>query len=260
MNAKQDRQGVRTAAELERKYQFKKQFQTFEGYASDNRDNIVKQGTQMQTELQELEQRTGDLINDTVSNYTPLGTFNELSWRVADVSEHVTSVEDSLSNYTLKTDFNSLDETVDGLSDELSAVKVNHNTLSNEVAEVKTAVNSHVTFTSGESNGWYYRKWSDGRAECWKTLTHKTAINTAWGTLYSGTATSRQTYPIAFVDKPIETASLTAGSYQAILYPEKDGNGVNGSSASACYNLCRPSAIATSSEYYISLYVLGRWK
>jgi hypothetical protein len=112
----------------------------------------------------------------------------------------------------------------------------------------------------GESGGWVYRKWDSGVAECWKTLTHNTAITTAWGALYHGTATSRQSYPFNFVGKPVEQATLTAGSYQAILFPEKEGNGVNGASASACYNVCRPSSIATSMEFYISLYVVGKWK
>jgi hypothetical protein len=80
------------------------------------------------------------------------------------------------------------------------------------------------------------------------------------GALYHGTATSRQSYPFSFIDKPTEQVSLTAGSYQAILFPEKEGNGVNGASASACYNVCRPSSLATSMEFYISFYVVGKWK
>lgn len=112
----------------------------------------------------------------------------------------------------------------------------------------------------GEKDGWTYRKWNRGTAECWKTLTHKTTINTAWGALYHGTATTRQSYPFSFVDKPMEQVSLTAGSYQAILFPEKEGNGVNGASASACYNVCRPSAMTTAIEFYISFYVTGKWK
>lgn len=112
----------------------------------------------------------------------------------------------------------------------------------------------------GTKNGWTYRKWDSGVAECWKILTHKTAITTAWGALYQGTATSRQNYPFSFVGKPLEQATLTASSYQAILFPEKDGNGVNGASASACYNVCRPSSISSEMEFYIAITVKGNWK
>ena len=109
----------------------------------------------------------------------------------------------------------------------------------------------------GEANGWTYVKWSNGIGECWKTLQHTTAVSTAWGSLYSGTATSRQAYPIQFRVKPVEIASLTAGNIQGLLFPEKDGNGENSYQMSACYNICRPSS-ANSSTFYISLYVKGK--
>ena len=111
----------------------------------------------------------------------------------------------------------------------------------------------------GTKNGWEYRKWSSGKGECWKVVEHTTAVSTAWGSMYSGTASSRQTYPFVFTEKPVEQATLQAGSYQGILFPEKDGNGVNGTNSSARYNICRPSSVA-SSTFYISLYVVGNWK
>ena len=126
----------------------------------------------------------------------------------------------------------------------------------------KTKLNKYSDFVVEQDtkNGWTYRKWNSGVAECWKILTHKTAITTAWGALYHGTATSRQNYPFSFTSKPLEQATLTAGSYQAILFPEKDGNGVNGASASACYNVCRPSSITSEMEFYIAITVKGKWK
>lgn len=244
MNAKQDRQGVRTAAELERKYQFEKQFKTFTNYAQDNRQSIKTQGTTLQGEIVALERRTEKLVSETVKNYTPLTSFNSLSDRVS-------SVEQTLPTYTPKSEFNQLDAEVDSLSSSFNTHKGEFNTL-------KSTVDNLIE--EGTSNGWFYRKWSSGRAECSKLLTHKTALSTGWGSLYHGTATSRQTYPFTFAEKPTEMVSLTAGSYQAILFPEKDGNGVNGVSASACYNMCRPSSITSSVEFYISFYVVGRWK
>lgn len=122
-------------------------------------------------------------------------------------------------------------------------------------------VRGDFVIEEGTENDWTYRKWASGIAECWKTIAHSTAITTAWGALYHGTATTRQVYPPnLFIGKPHEQAALTAGSYQAILFPEKDGNGVNGASASACYNVCRPSAITSTMEFYICISVKGRWK
>jgi hypothetical protein len=132
--------------------------------------------------------------------------------------------------------------------------------MSYEMEEAIAPLKEDYIVEQGTKDGWTYRKWNSGLAECWKILTHKTAITTSWGALYQGTATSRQEYPFPFIDKPVEQASLTAGSHQAILFPEKDGNGVNGAYASACYNVCRPSSVATVMEFYINFHVSGRWR
>ena len=113
---------------------------------------------------------------------------------------------------------------------------------------------------SGNKSGWSYRKWNSGKAECWKVLQHNTRVNTEWGSLFTGSATNRQDYPFNFSSKPVEQVSLTSGSYQGLLFPEKDGNGENSAVNSACYNICRPSAISTSSTFYISFYVVGNWR
>ena len=188
-----------------------------------------------------------------MSDYTPIGSFNELSWRVASVSEHIGSVEESLSTYAPKTDVNQLNTRVDNLNSSLSnyTPKTDFNTLKNKVDNL---------VAEGTANGWFYRKWSSGRAECWKTLSHSTALSTSWGSLYSGTATSRQDYPFTFVEKPIEMVTLQAESYQGILFPEKSLLGVNTVSQTACYNICRPSSLSTVSVFYLNFNVVGKWK
>lgn len=261
MKKKQDRQGVRTAVDLERKYQFNKQFESFSGFAKKTRED-----------LDEAERSTSNLAQHTERTYTPRSEFLSLEKTVGDVvkeyatlaqnhsavAEELSNVKNSLGNYTPKTLYDKLVETVSGVKASLVdyVKKTDYNRISAEVSKLM----NRPTYTDGESDGWYYRKWSDGRAECWKILTHSTTISTEWGALYQGTATTRQTYPFPFIDKPVEHVTLTAGSYQAILFPEKGGNGVNGAYASACYNLCRPSSVTTSSEFYLNFYVVGKWK
>lgn len=110
----------------------------------------------------------------------------------------------------------------------------------------------------GTSNGWYYRKWKSGKGECWKTLTINTAINVGWGGVYAGaTKMARQNYPFVFKSKPMETASVTTGSNAVWVFAESGGNGVNGAYASAIYNVCRPTAITTAADYYITIYAIG---
>ena len=111
----------------------------------------------------------------------------------------------------------------------------------------------------GEKDGWFYRKWQSGKAECWKTVTLNTTIATAWGNMYTGNAKiSRQNYPFVFKAKPRETATLTSGTYAAWLYPDgNNGDGVNGAYASAVYGVCRPTITSGAADYYITLYVYG---
>ena len=110
----------------------------------------------------------------------------------------------------------------------------------------------------GTKDGWFYRNWKSGKGECWKVLQVNTTINTAWGSLYVGdNKMTRQNYPYPFKSKPVEVANVAAGSNAAWLFAESNGNGVNGTYASAIYNICRPTATATTQTFYIMLYAYG---
>lgn len=113
----------------------------------------------------------------------------------------------------------------------------------------------------GTADGWTYRKWSSGMAECRKTVVISTAISTAWGTMYVGnTKMSRQSYPFVFTAKPLEVASVTTAANAVWLFAESGGNGVNGAYQTAIYNVCRPSAVSAAATYYITIDAKGRWK
>lgn len=112
----------------------------------------------------------------------------------------------------------------------------------------------------GTKDGWSYRKWNSGKAECWKTVTLNTTINNNWGSMYMGTATQRQSYPFTFKVKPTENATLQCKSIAALLMTMHGGNGVNDTQTTASYNVFSPSNTDTSAEFYISFYVSGNWK
>lgn len=125
---------------------------------------------------------------------------------------------------------------------------------------VKFSGGGDTVIEQGEKDGWTYRKWDSGVAECWKICAFSTTINTTFGSLYCGNAAPRYTYPFAFVGKPVENVTLQSGSTQAILYAESGGNGVNGTNASARYNVFRPGAMTESQTFYLSFHVIGKWK
>lgn len=111
----------------------------------------------------------------------------------------------------------------------------------------------------GEKDGWMYRKWNSGTGECWKTLTHNTAVNNQWGSVYlSPTAIERQSYPFPFIGKPVENVTAQ-GNGPVWVITSSSGNGVNGAYQSARYHLCCPGS-QSSIEYYISYYCIGKWK
>ena len=113
----------------------------------------------------------------------------------------------------------------------------------------------------GTSNGWTYRKWNSGLAECWKILTHTTTMDSAWGALYCGkTLMSRQSYPFTFAEKPVEIVNLLASGNAGWLTPESGGNGMNGQYATAIYNVVRPNSVSTAQTFNFDFYVRGRWK
>ena len=113
----------------------------------------------------------------------------------------------------------------------------------------------------GTKNGWSYRKWSSGVAECWKILTHTTALSATWGALYCGnTLMARQSYPFTFAEKPVEIVNLLCTGNAGWLTPESGGNGMNGEYASAIYNVVRPNSVTTTQTFNFAFYVKGRYK
>lgn len=112
----------------------------------------------------------------------------------------------------------------------------------------------------GTKNGWEYRKWNSGVAECWKIVTLNTAASAQWGALWRGDSfLERQTYPFNFTAKPTENVTVQSSSVGAWVLPMDSGNGVNGASASGRYTICRPAS-TVSAEYYFSFHVIGKWK
>lgn len=113
----------------------------------------------------------------------------------------------------------------------------------------------------GVMDGWTYRKWNSGVAECWKRISFSTAMNTAWGSMYRGTITDRQNYPFAFTAAPVEVVTMQNAGYAAWICAESiDNGGVNGSYASARYIILRPSAVASAQTFYINYHITGKWK
>ena len=81
MSAKQDRQGARTASDLERKYQFGKSFAELLGLVNDSRDKVDSVESSLQSELREtatnISRDTERIVMAASENYTKTNEFEE---------------------------------------------------------------------------------------------------------------------------------------------------------------------------------------
>ena len=113
----------------------------------------------------------------------------------------------------------------------------------------------------GTSGIWTYRKWNSGIAECWGMRSIDTKMNTAWGTMYTGTATPFINYPFTFASVPVEQVTLHSGRYACWLFGEaSDAGGRNTTTRTGAYNVARPTATTEVKTLYFDYYVIGRWK
>ena len=104
MSAKQDRQGVRTASDLERKYNFGKSFAEVMGIATDARDSVNEIEVQLSEEFTRMLRDTESIIMEAVAN---CATEEELE---STVSTQLKLMADGLLlTFSEKTD--ALDET-----------------------------------------------------------------------------------------------------------------------------------------------------
>lgn len=127
----------------------------------------------------------------------------------------------------------------------------------------------------GFSNGWTFRKWQSGLAECWGRFEIENLnISTPWGdskiNYLKGGIPNLPKYPFSFKDKdawnnpvpPCETASLAgiANSDSGIFVTWLGASKCNTNSTPAKYYLLTANDSGTSKNYVINLDVKGHWK
>ena len=163
MSDKQDRQGVRTASDLERKYQFGKQFAEIMGIALDARDSVHRVDSELRSEILEqvttLSRDTERILMTALKSYVEETELEELkatfdsefevlaeriSMNFTATTEKVTEVEGDLQ--TVITDLTKhFDFSANGLT-----IRAGENTMA------LTLDNGMVSFKkNGEQFGWW---------------------------------------------------------------------------------------------------------
>lgn len=115
-------------------------------------------------------------------------------------------------------------------------------------------------FEQGENDGWYWRKYADGIAECWRRVKNAARdINTQFGSMYYANC-DEVTFPFTFYSAPIVIATVESGTALSLLsWQGTDGNGTTTATKPASYRVIRPTTI-TGASFTIAYYAIGRWK
>lgn len=113
---------------------------------------------------------------------------------------------------------------------------------------------------TGTDGMWTYRKWSDGTAECWGSITRTTAF-TAWASpVYYGTTYAlNEAYPTGlFVDTPTVIAAVSA-SNAADIWLGVDSTRPGDATQSPSYYALRINP-GNNTTFTVSIHAIGRWK
>lgn len=119
------------------------------------------------------------------------------------------------------------------------------------IRELIDIITRHVVVEQGEQNGWKYRKWSNGFAECWYTTFGRASVNyQAWGNQYYADIDGID-FPFEFVEvksffTPYGAQSWPIGNY--------------GASETNTGKIRFASNAGGSHQAYCHIYAVGKWK
>ena len=109
----------------------------------------------------------------------------------------------------------------------------------------------------GTKDGWYWRKYANGNAECWCRVSQTIDITTGWGSMFYGTP-KVVTFPFEFASVPVCNIST---EYQAAGNPScfVVSNGRTTTTQAPNILLARPTE-KTAVDCVVVYHAIGRWK
>lgn len=109
----------------------------------------------------------------------------------------------------------------------------------------------------GTADGWTYRKWESGTAECWGRFSHTLNCNSGWGSLYETASAVYETFPAGlFTVAPTVSIDWEQTSGSTLLCLEM-GAGLTSSRTQQFWGV---RATSGSSTGYAHVIAKGRWK
>lgn len=120
-------------------------------------------------------------------------------------------------------------------------------------------LNTPLVIESGTSGIWTYRKWSNGIAECWGTVSWTITSWTAWGGWYYSNASPNTNFPAnLFIAAPVLTAIGRTSNGDVGTY-WRSATAISATTAPT-FGFNRPATGSTSITGYVYMTAKGRWK
>ena len=110
---------------------------------------------------------------------------------------------------------------------------------------------------SGFEDGWYYRKWYSGLAECWGDFSHSFSLTDSVNGLYFANAETYETFPVGlFVD--LKTCFIAPQPGYAAITGIELGGGISTNRTMSYWPYRVENSLSTSA--WISVEARGLWK
>ena len=125
-------------------------------------------------------------------------------------------------------------------------------------AEINHALES-VAVRSGECDGWRWRAYSDGTAECWRQVVcENVTCSVPWGTLFESVdGYGGIEYPFEFADRPHQMLSVSQTIDSAYMLEYPFGTYSNTKTDTGRWWFVRPS-MSEGGRATVDVYVRGR--
>lgn len=108
----------------------------------------------------------------------------------------------------------------------------------------------------GTSGDWYYRKWNNGKLECWGKKAVSVNISTPWESIYYGSVDAVD-FPFSFSEPPICQVTAEFGSTMQAAWMCVAGKATK--EKTPILWVCRPN-ISSATGFNILYYAIGNWK
>ena len=122
--------------------------------------------------------------------------------------------------------------------------------------KTKESIVPDFIIEQGNKDGWYYRKWNNGTAECWTTIIYNTDVTQTYGQIFTSATTplAKKDYPFSFTTIPTEHCTCNTSSAGIMSFE------ANSTSTTSSYIVWRGNSNSDKSNYRLSIYVIGKWK